>query len=232
MEQDNIRDDQNADQDTSNIGQPLAATLPKQKSFSWGTEKKGLTSYSFVRNNETPQEERSNTATLISDDSSSGFIGHPSSQFANQYDRVGSNYMLNFQSPPTVFPSQMYPPQMSPVNPMYQSPSPNNLRIAFQDFQYGVDPSPTNAGYSQIDPSPTAETLIPSFIKDEIDSKVSNPTQKSKEAWPRGTYWISSFIFIYIWSWTQFLWQLKVSLNLRLHQQLKSEGLQIRKITS
>lgn len=188
MEEDDYHESEIKTQSANENDQATFSTFPKQKSFSCGTEKKNLTSYSFVRNNETPQEEGSNSSSILKDDPSAGFIGHPSSQFTNHYDRGGSNFVLNFSSPPPVFQPQMFPPQLSAVNPMYQSPSPNNLRIAFQDFQYGVDPSPTNTGHSYVDPSPTAETLIPSFIKDEIDNKVSNPVLKAREVPAQGNY--------------------------------------------
>ena len=187
MEEDNWNTNETEDQNLDENNKGNQISYPKQKSLSGGPEKKTLTSYSFVRNNETPREEGSNNSPpCIEDEAIKNFMSVPQPQFPPQYDWVGTNFVLKFPSPPPVFPTQMYPQHH--INPMYQSTSPNNLRIAFQDMQYCIDPSPTNTGHSQIDPSPTAENLIPSFIKDDIDSKASIPLKKI-EVQTKGIFW-------------------------------------------
>lgn len=61
-----------------------------------------------------------------------------------------------------------YPPsQMQEEKAGAQAPSPKDPRLFFSDSQFAGENSSGNIPQTQIDPSPTAEKLLPGFITEE-----------------------------------------------------------------
>ena len=81
----------------------------------------------------------------------------------NQYHPQAMNYQ-----PPSGYPREMYGYEHpGEAKGVVQGQSPKDGSIFFSDPQYHGDNTGGNTPHSQIDPSPTAEKLIPGFINDE-----------------------------------------------------------------
>lgn len=149
-----------------------STTGQKQKVSTPHTEKANLTSYSFVRSPEDAETSNSPSSPQIP----SGKHQPKYTQMPLQMMQVpAGQYPQNFPGmiPNYMNPSPVYPPGMFGgvgPKPILTSPSPTDPRIAFQDIPY-QEASAGNTPQSQIDPSPTAENLIPGILRDEIDNK-------------------------------------------------------------
>lgn len=155
--------------------------------------KRNMTSYSFARNTEEPNSASSPTTPPIPKESSTqqtysqSYLAMP--QFSQGgFNQIPPQMMMNFTSPAPMYPPGMFQPGASQgPKPVLTSPSPTNPRIIFQDMQFMQDVSAGNTPCSQIDPSPTAETLIPGFLKDEIDNKTYTfPSKQVDDNPPEG----------------------------------------------
>lgn len=151
---------------------PDGLSLKSQKG---GQEKTSLTSYSFARHNEEPNSASSPSSppALKEQIDQQKFI-HLYPQITQpppgQFGQMPPMVMMNYGSQGLHNPSGIYPSLNGP-KPVLTSPSPTDPRLVFNDMQFLYDSSAGNTPCSQIDPSPTAETLIPGFLKDEIDNK-------------------------------------------------------------
>jgi len=146
-----------------------------QKNLKIGQEKTSLTSYSFARHNEEPNSASSPTSPppLKDQPGQQNFVQlHPQmvQHPPGQYSQMPPGMMINYGNQQMGHLSGVYPPLNGP-KPVLTSSSPTDPRLVFNDMQFMVDSSPANTPGSQIDPSPTAEALIPGFLKDEIDNK-------------------------------------------------------------
>ena len=160
---------------------PNSLSQPKPKVPTQQQEKTSLTSYSFARNKEEPNSGDSVTTPPPSNQSKTppNYIPvppHMAQVPPSQFNQIPPQMMMNYTSPSPTYPP-MYPPQMKGAKPVIQSNSPNHPMIPFQDMQYMQDGSGNNTPMGQVDPSPTAETLIPVFLQDEIDHKLVATSQ-------------------------------------------------------
>lgn len=167
--------------DTSNLRVDTKPSPEKDKAKQPALphEKANLTSYSFVRNNEEPNSANSPSSPppLKENPAQSNFM-HINPQLTQMpqpgYGQMPPQMMMNFAAPSPQYPP-MYGQPMKGPEPILTSTSPSDPRIVFHDMQFMHDNSANNTPCSQVDPSPTAETLIPGFLKDEIDNSENVP---------------------------------------------------------
>lgn len=145
-------------------------------------EKTNLTSYSFARNKDEPASGDSiTTPPLASDDQThQNYMPMPPQMAGMPPSGYGQMppHMMNYAQPAPSY-GPMYPHPMKGGKAVLTSASPNHPMIPFHDIQFMHDASGNNTPTCQVDPSPTAETLIPGFLKDEFtNSQVPVPPGK------------------------------------------------------
>jgi hypothetical protein len=151
---------------------PSSIEDQKMKSNNPNQEKANMTTYSFVRNTENSQQmNASSSPPAFQENSQQNFTQiHPQMV---QMPQGQYNQMIPGMSPNFINTTPVYPPGMygGGMQSLLSSASPTDPRITFQDIPYTHDNSANNTPLSQVDPSPTAETLIPGILRDEMDNK-------------------------------------------------------------
>jgi hypothetical protein len=140
-------------------------------------EQRNMTSYSFVRNNEDSDRVSLPSTPPIGHERPSGqnYIQTPSqvNQVSQaQYGQMPPQMPMGYGNQSQGYPNMMYAPPVKTTSPIIGVRPPGDLRIAFQDnIPLYNDTSNGGTPCSQVDPSPTAENMIPGFLKDEIGNK-------------------------------------------------------------